>query len=87
MQLKYFTSGLVENVKPRTAKSTLQFPQCVKFKLYFPHCGIYNKVLSIMWKLSLFPPQNSFNYLTVEVLLACIVYGIFYSNYFANCGT
>ena len=64
----------------------MQFPQCGKFKLYFPHCGIYNKVHSIMWKLSLFLPQNYFNYLTVEVLLAYIVCAIFYSIYFAHCG-
>ena len=88
--IKYFTSSFAENLKPfflHSGKSTLQFPQCGKFKLYFPHCGIHHKVLSIMWKLLLLLPQNSFNYLTVEVLLAYIVYGIFYSTYFAHCGT
>ena len=37
--------------------------------LYFSHCRKYHKVISILQKLSVFLPQNSY-YLTLQVLLA-----------------
>ena len=71
-----YTFSFVEDFKPffqGRGKYTLWFLQCGKFKLYFPHGGKYHKVLSILWKLSAFLPQNSFDYLIVEVLVPCFL--------------
>ena len=64
-----FTSIFEENFKtffPSSRKSS-----STKYNLNFSHWEKYHKVFSMLWKLlSAFIPPNSFNYLTVEVLLA-----------------
>ena len=67
--MNYFASIFVEIQTTLSAlcKVYMIFPQCGKFKSYFPQCGKYHKVVSTLWKLSAFFPQNYFNFLTVTI--------------------